>query len=64
VGHETGARGEGHGYKGHIARDPDSEIITATQVTAGNTGDAEPAADLITADDDPHAGEPLGHAAI
>lgn len=36
------------GYKGHIAIDPDSEIITATQVTAGNTGDAEPAADLIT----------------
>jgi hypothetical protein len=45
-GHKTGHRGF-DGYKGHIAVDPDSEIITATQVTAGNTGDAGPAADLI-----------------
>lgn len=35
------------GYKAHIAVDPDSEIITATEVTAGNTGDAGPAPDLI-----------------
>ncbi|MFI7644442.1 transposase, partial [Nonomuraea sp. NPDC049400] len=35
------------GYKGHIAEDPDSEIITATRVTAGNVGDAEPAAELL-----------------
>jgi Transposase DDE domain/Transposase domain (DUF772) len=45
-GHKTSHRGF-DGYKGHIALDPDSEIITATEVTAGNTGDAEPAAGLI-----------------
>lgn len=28
------------GYKGHIAIDPDAELITATTVTAGNRGDA------------------------
>ncbi len=33
-----------------MAIDPDSEIITATGVTAGNTGDAEPAKDLLAAD--------------
>ena len=46
-GHKTSHRGF-DGYKGHLALDPDSEIITATSVTAGNTGDAPPAADLIT----------------
>ena len=45
-GHKTADRGF-DGYKGHVAIDPDSEIITATAVTAGNTGDAEPAAELI-----------------
>ena len=35
------------GYKGHLALDPDSEIITQTAVTAGNAGDASVAADLI-----------------
>jgi hypothetical protein len=45
-GHKTAARGF-DGYKGHLAIDPDSEIITATTVTAGNTGDAEPAAGLL-----------------
>jgi hypothetical protein len=45
-GHKTSHHGF-DGYKGHIAIDPDSEIITATAVTAGNTGDAQPAADLI-----------------
>lgn len=45
-GHKTAARGF-DGYKGHVAIDPDSEIITATTVTAGNTGDAEPAAGLL-----------------
>ncbi len=45
-GHKTSHRGF-DGYKGHIAIDPDSEIITATEVTAGNTGDAGPAVDLI-----------------
>jgi hypothetical protein len=35
------------GYKGHVAEDPDSEVITATAVTAGNVGDADPAAELL-----------------
>jgi hypothetical protein len=46
-GHKTSHRGF-DGYKGHLALDPDSEIVTATAVTAGNTGDAEPAPALIT----------------
>jgi hypothetical protein len=46
-GHKTSARGF-DGYKGHIATDPDSEIITNTTVTAGNAGDASVAEDLIT----------------
>ncbi len=46
-GHKTAARGF-DGYKGHIAIDPDSEIITATQVTAGNVGDAVPAETLLS----------------
>ena len=41
-GHKTSARGF-DGYKGHVAVDPDTEIITATEVTAGNSGDAEAA---------------------
>jgi IS5 family transposase len=45
-GHKTAARGF-DGYKGHIAIDPDSEIITDTTVTAGNAGDASVAEDLI-----------------
>jgi hypothetical protein len=45
-GHKTSHRGF-DGYKGHIALDPDSELITATAVTAANTSDAEPAPDLI-----------------
>jgi hypothetical protein len=36
--------------KGHIAIDPDSEVITATTVTAGNTGDAASAGDLLARD--------------
>jgi IS5 family transposase len=48
-GHKTAARGF-DGYKGHIAVDPDSEIITSTHATAGNTGDAEAAAHLLAAD--------------
>jgi hypothetical protein len=35
------------GFKGHSAVDPDSEIVTATTVTAGNAGDASVAKDLI-----------------
>ena len=44
-GHKTSARGF-DGDKGHVAIDPDSEVITATAVTAGNTGDAASAGDL------------------
>jgi hypothetical protein len=45
-GHKTAARGF-DGYKGHIAEDPDSEIITSTDVSAGNAGDASVAPDLV-----------------
>ena len=45
-GHKTAARGF-DGYKGHVAMDPDSEIVTDTTVSAGNDGDASVAADLI-----------------
>jgi hypothetical protein len=67
-GHKTAARGF-DGYKGHVAGDPDSEIVTATEVSAGNTGDAEaavglladilpaPADDVVLADDAAPAGD-------
>jgi hypothetical protein len=67
-GHKTAARGF-DGYKGHLAIDPDSELITATTATAGNTGDAEAALDLLAddlaegaedADDAEDAGDPGG----
>jgi hypothetical protein len=45
-GHKTAARGF-DGYKGHVAIDPDSELITATAVTPGNASDASVAAELI-----------------
>jgi hypothetical protein len=45
-GHKTSARGY-DGFKGHVAIDPDGEIITNTVVTAGNAGDASVAADLV-----------------
>jgi hypothetical protein len=45
-GHKTAARGF-DGYKGHIGIDPGSETITATVVSAGNTGDAAAAEELI-----------------
>lgn len=48
-GHKTSARGF-DGYKGHVALDPDSELVTATAVTAGNAGDAAVAPDLLAAD--------------
>ena len=70
-GHKTSARGF-DGYKGHVAVDPDSELITATTVTAGNVGDGqaveallaseltEPDASDPPADDSPAgSGEPL-----
>src|SRR3954468_20529230 len=46
-GHKTSARGF-DGYKGHVAIDPDSELITATTVTAANVGDATAAEQLLT----------------
>lgn len=48
-GHKTSARGF-DGYKGHVAVDPDAELITATAVTQGNAGDAAAAADLLATD--------------
>jgi hypothetical protein len=48
-GHKTAARSF-DGYKGHIAVDPDSEIVTATVVTPGNRGDAEAMAELLAED--------------
>jgi hypothetical protein len=45
-GHKSSARGF-DGYKGHIALDPDSEIITGTAVTAGNEGDAAAVPGLV-----------------
>ena len=52
-GHKTSARGF-DGYKGHVAVDPDSELIVATAVTAGNAGDAAAVNELL-ADDLPPA---------
>ncbi|HUW15536.1 MAG TPA: transposase, partial [Actinomycetes bacterium] len=52
-GHKTKARGF-DGYKGHVAVDPDSEIITDTVVSPANVGDASVAEDLLddlTSDD-------------
>jgi hypothetical protein len=48
-GHKTKARSF-DGYKGHIAIDPDSEVVTATAVTPGNGGDATAAPELLEAD--------------
>jgi IS5 family transposase len=48
-GHKTQARGF-DGYKGHVAVDPDSELILATTVTAGNAGDVSAAAALLADD--------------
>jgi len=45
-GHKSNARGF-DGYKGHVAIDPDSELITAAEVGAANTGDAAMAAALL-----------------
>ncbi len=64
-GHKTSARGF-DGYKGHVAIDPDSELITATTLTAGNAGDAQAASKLLAEDlpdnepvaDERPAGEP------
>jgi hypothetical protein len=45
-GHKTAARGF-DGYKGHVAIDPDSEIITAAEVTPANVGDGSVAKELL-----------------
>ena len=45
-GHKTSARGF-DGYKGHAAIDPDSEIITDTEISAANHSDGSVAADLV-----------------
>lgn len=65
-GHKTSARGF-DGYKGHIAIDPDSEIITAAEATPGNSGDAEVAesllGDMLPGDQDSAADQDGGQAA-
>ena len=49
--------------KGHIAIDPDAEVITATAVTAGNTGDAASAVALLAGDvPDPGSTDNTGQA--
>jgi len=48
-GHKTQARSF-DGYKGHVALDPDTEIVTATAVTPGNAGDAAVAPELLAED--------------
>lgn len=45
-GHKTASRGF-DGYKGHISIDPDSEIVTATEVTPGNAADNSVAKELL-----------------
>src|SRR5206468_5065518 len=45
-GHKTSAHGH-DGYKGHIATDPDSELITAAEVGPANGGDAAMAEALL-----------------
>jgi hypothetical protein len=45
-GHKTRRRSF-DGYKGHVAVDPDTEIITGTVVSPANVGDASVAEDLI-----------------
>jgi hypothetical protein len=45
-GHKSPTRGF-DGYKGHIAIDPDSELITTTRVTPGSASDGSLAAELV-----------------
>jgi hypothetical protein len=69
-GHKTEARGF-DGYKGHIAIDPDSEIITSAGVTAANVGDGSVAKELLadviplqtTAEDAAASGESISDVA-
>jgi hypothetical protein len=48
-GHKTDARSF-EGYKGHVALDPDHELVTAVAVTPGNAADASVALALIETD--------------
>lgn len=48
-GHKT-SRHSFDGYKGHIALDPDAELVTAVAVTPGSAGDAGSVLDLLTDD--------------
>jgi DDE family transposase/transposase-like protein DUF772 len=67
-GHKTSARGF-DGYRGHVAVDPDSELIVATTVTAGNVGDGQAVETLLGSElaepqtsDPPEDGSPAGPA--
>jgi hypothetical protein len=59
-GHKTSARGF-DGCKGHVAIDPDSEIITATEVTPGNAADGSVAESLLADVLPPSAERKLAH---
>ena len=62
-GHKTSAHGF-DGFKGHVAVDPDSELIVKAAVTTGSVGDAA-AADALLANDLPDpATDPVPVAAI
>jgi hypothetical protein len=66
-GHKSNARGF-DGYKGHVAIDPDSEVVTAAEVGPANAGDAAMApallADLPAAEGNaPAAADPAADAA-
>lgn len=56
-GHKTQAR-HFDGYKGHIAIDPDSEIITAATVTPGNAADGSVAKEMLEEVLEPSQPEP------
>jgi IS5 family transposase len=45
-GHKTDAHSF-DGYKGHLALDPDAELVTATAVSPGNAGDASVVSELL-----------------
>jgi IS5 family transposase len=49
------------GFKAHVAAEPETGLITATELTAGNTGDAESAPGLVA--DEPEGTEVLGDSA-
>ena len=48
-GHKTQSRSF-DGYKAHVSIDPDSELVTATAVTACNVADGEVAEELLAGD--------------